>query len=105
MKARKFTRKDLVKQDYKTKTGNKVAFNFTYHPNYSKIKNILPNVNLLLTVNAQHPKDFPKAHIVDFKGQKSLKDASFSVKVSVKKETHGKSCDYQQKLCKVSTFF
>ena len=32
LKARKFTRKDLLNQDSKTKGGNKLVFNFTYHP-------------------------------------------------------------------------
>ena len=54
LKATKFTRKDLLNQDSKTKGRNKLVFNFTYHPAYSKPKHILSNINLLLTPDAQH---------------------------------------------------
>ena len=48
LKARKFTRKDLLNQNSKTKWRNKLVFDFTYHPAYSKLKHILSNINLLL---------------------------------------------------------
>ena len=54
LKARKFTRKDLLNQDSKTKRRNKLVFNFIYHRAYSKRKHILSNINLLLTPNAQN---------------------------------------------------
>ena len=38
LKARKFTREDLLNQDSKTKGRNKLVFNFAYHPAYSKLK-------------------------------------------------------------------
>ena len=41
LKARKLTRKYLLNQGSKTKGGNKLVFNFTYHPAYSKLKHIL----------------------------------------------------------------
>ena len=37
LKARKFNKKDLLNQDSKTKGGNKLVFNFTCHPVYSKL--------------------------------------------------------------------
>ena len=66
LKARKFTRKDLLKQDSKTKRRNKLVFNFTYHPAYSKLKHILSNINLLLTPDSQQLKVFPEVPIVNF---------------------------------------
>ena len=44
LKARKFTRKDLLNQDFKTKGENKLVYSFTYHPTYSKLKNILSDI-------------------------------------------------------------
>ena len=73
LKARKFTMEDLLNQDSKTKGRNKLVFNFTYHPAYSKFKHILSNINLL-TPDAQHRKVFPEVPIVGFKRGKSLKD-------------------------------
>ena len=86
LKARKFTMEDLLNQDSKTKGRNKLVFNFTYHPAYSKFKHILSNINLL-TPDAQHRKIFPEVPIVGFKRGKSLKDLWVRAKVPVKKET------------------
>ena len=41
LKARKFTREDLLNQDSKTKGRNKLVFNFTYYPAYSKLKHFI----------------------------------------------------------------
>ena len=108
MKAKKFTRKDLLNQDSKTKGRNKLVFNFTYHPAYftyhPKLKHILSNINLLLTSNAHHRKVFPEVPIVGFKRGKSLKDLLVRAKVSVEKETDGKSCGCQEKHCELCNF-
>ena len=103
LKARKFTREDLLNQDSKTKGRNKLVFNFTYHPAHLKLKHILSNINLL-TPDAQHRKIFPEVPIVGFKRGKSLKDLLVRAKVPVEKETDGKSCGCQGKHCEVCTF-
>ena len=59
LKAKKFTRKDLLSQDSKTKVGNKLVFNFTCHPVNSKL-------------NARHRKVFPEVPIVGVKKGKKL---------------------------------
>ena len=56
LKAKKFTRKDLLNQDSKTKGRNKLA----------KLKHILSNINLLLTPDAQHHNVFSEVPIVGF---------------------------------------
>ena len=104
MKARKFTRKDVVNQESKTKGRNKLVFNFTYHPAYSKLKHILSNINLLLTPDAQHRKVFPEVLIVGFKRGKSLKDLLVMAKVPVEKETDGKSCGCHENTAKFALF-
>ena len=104
MKARKFTREDLLNQDSTTKGRNKLVFNFTYHPAYLKLKHILSNINLLLTPDVQHLKVFPEVPMVGFKRRKSLKDLLVRTKVLVEKETDGKFCGYQGKCCEVCTF-
>ena len=104
MKAKKFIREDLLKQDSKTKQRNKLVFNFTYHPAYSKLKYILSNINLLLTPNAQHRNVFPEVPIVGFKRGERFKDLLVREKVPVEKKTDGKSCGCQGKPCEVCTF-
>ena len=75
MKARKFSRKDLLNQDSKTKGRNKLVFNFTYHPAYSKPKYILLHINFLLTHDAQHGivMFFLKCLLLVLRGRKVLK--------------------------------
>ena len=104
MKATKFTRKDLLNQDSKTKSRNKLVFNFTYHPAYSKPKHILSSINLLLTPDAQHCKVLSEVPIVGFKRGESLKDLLVRAKVPVEKETDGKSCGCQGKRGELCTF-
>ena len=86
VKTRKFTRKDILNQDSKTKGRNKLVFNFTYHPAYSKLKHILSNINLLLTPDAQHRKVFPEVSNVGFKSGKSIKDLLVRAKVPMLKK-------------------
>ena len=104
MKARKFTRKDLLNQDSKTKGRNKLVFNFTYHRAYSKLKHILSGINLLLKPDEQHCTVYREVSIVGFKRGKSLKDLLVGAKVPVEKETDGKSCGCQIKCREVCTF-
>ena len=73
LKARKFTRKDLLNQDSKTKARSKLVFNFTYYPAFSKLKHILLNNNLLLTPDAQHLRFFLKCLLPVLRGGKVLK--------------------------------
>ena len=79
LKARKFTRKDLLYQDSKTKGRNKLVFNIAYHPAYSKLKIFLSR-------------------------GKSLKDSLARAKVPVEKELDWKSCGCHEKRCEACTF-
>ena len=49
LKAREFTRKDLLNQDSQSKWRNKLVLNFSYYPAHSKLNNILSFSNLLVT--------------------------------------------------------
>ena len=104
LKARKFTREDLLNQDSKTKGRNKLVFNFTYHPAYSKLKHILSNINLLLTPDAQHRKVFPKVPIVGFKRGKSLKDLLVRQKFQWKKKQMGNLVVVRENAAKFALF-
>ena len=55
LKVRKFTRKDLLNQDSKTKGRNKLVFNFTYHPAYSKLKHIFIKSQLVVNTRCTTP--------------------------------------------------
>ena len=105
LKGRQFIRKDLLNQDSKTKGRNKLIFNFTYHPAYSKFKYILSNINWLQTLDAQHRKVFPEVPIVGFNRGKSLIDLLVRTKVQMEKETDRKFCVCQGKRLRSLHFF
>ena len=58
----------------------------------------------MLTPDAQNRKVFADVSIVGFKRGKNLKDLLVRAKVSVEKESDGKTCGCQGKSCEVCTF-
>ena len=101
----KVVRQQILKARKKqTKGRNKLVFHFTYHPAYSKLKNILSNINLLLTPDAQHRKVFPEVPIVGFKRGKSLKDLLVRAKVPVEKRQMGNLVVVRENAAKFALF-
>ena len=76
--------------------GNKsrVIFNITYHPVFSKLKNLLSEIHLLLTPDREHGKVFEKVPIIGFRRAKSLKDILVRAKVAPHQKKKGgcRSC-------------
>ena len=56
-------------------------FNITYYPIFSKLKNILFKIYLLLTPDREHRKVFENVPIIGFKKGKSLKDILVRAKI------------------------
>ena len=105
LKARKFTKEDLLNQDSKTRRRNKLVFNFTYHPAYSKLEHILSNINLLLTPDAEHRKVFPEVSIVGFKRErKVLKICWLGQKFQWKKKQMGNLVVVRENAAKFALF-
>ena len=73
LKARGISRKNLLNQERKHQKEEKLTFNITYHPAYSKLKQIMQNIQLLLTSDAEHHKVFQKVAIIRFKKEKVCK--------------------------------
>ena len=76
--------------------GNKsrIVFNITYHPVFSKLKNVLSEIHLLLTPDREHGKVFEKVPIIGFRRAKSLKDILVRAKVAPLEKKKGccRSC-------------
>ena len=49
LKARKFSRSEVLNKRKSVGNNNRFVFNITYHPVRSKLKNILSGIHLLLT--------------------------------------------------------
>ena len=82
LKARQFPREGLLYKENNNIKKDTLTFNITYHPAFAKIKNILNNIHLLLTPDAEHRKVFSTVPIVGFKKGKSLKEFLVRAKVA-----------------------
>ena len=58
-----------------------LVFNITYQPNFSKLKDTMSFLHLLLTPDQEHQKVFHKVPIIGFRRAKSLKDILVRAKV------------------------
>ena len=89
LKARKFKRTELLHSQREEVHKNTLVFNITYCPIFSKLKNILSKIHLLLTPDREHSKVFEDISIIGFKKGKSLKDILVRTKVPPLKTEEG----------------
>ena len=82
LKARKFSRSEVLNKRKRVGNNSRFVFNITYHPVLSKLKNVLSEIQLLLTPDREHGKVFEKIPIVAFTRAKSLKDILVRAKVA-----------------------
>lgn len=90
LRARKFKRDDLLDQVRKKDSSRKLVLNLTY-PSYSKVKNILQNIHILLAPNQEHRDVYPSPPILDFKRGKNLKDMLVRAKLPAREKTVGRT--------------
>ena len=71
--------------------GNKsrTVFNINYHPVFSKLKNVLSEIHLLLTPDGEYGKVFEKVPKIGFSRAKSLKDILVRAKVAPLEKNKG----------------
>ena len=74
LKARKFSRAELLSNQGKKKNEDKIVLNITYHPSPAQLKLIMTRIHLLLTPDNKHNKLFRDVPIIGFRRAKSLKD-------------------------------
>ena len=88
LKARKYKITELLHSQREEVHKNKLVFNITYYPIFSKLKNILSKIHLL-TPDREHNKVFEDIPIIGFKKGKSLKDMLVRAKVPPLKTKEG----------------
>ena len=64
LKARKFSRSEVLNKQKRAGNKNRFAFNITYHPVLLKLKNALSKIHLLLTPGREHGKVFEEIPII-----------------------------------------
>ena len=82
LKARKFSRSEVLNKRKRVGNNSRFVFNITYHPVLSKLKNVLSEIQVLLTPDREHGKVFGNIPIVGFRRAKSLKDTLVRAKVA-----------------------
>ena len=94
LKVRKFSRPEVLNQRKRVGSNSRFVFNTTYHPVLSKLKNVLSEIQLLLTPDREHGKVFENIPIVGFRRAKSLKDVLVRAEVAPieKKKSSCRSC-------------
>ena len=63
----------------------KLVLNITYHPSFSKLKNVLKEIHLLLTPDEKHLNVFLDIPIIGSKRGKSLEDLLVKAKLPTPK--------------------
>ena len=84
LEARIVRRNELLDK-VKVKKGFRLTLNITYHTTFSKLKNILNSIHVLLAPNREHQNVFTQVRLVGFKKGKSLKYIFIRVKVRKQK--------------------
>ena len=81
LKARKFSRAELLNSQRKKENEDKLVLNITYHHSLARLKVIITRINLLLTPDNEHNKVFKDVAMIRFRRAKSLKDILVRAKV------------------------
>ena len=89
LKARKVKRMDLLDKTRIINKDKKLVLNITYNPAFSKLKNIMSGIHILLTPDKEHSKVFNTLPIVGFRRAKSLKDILVRAKIPSKEKREG----------------
>ena len=74
LKARNFSRAELLNNQRKKENEDKLVLNITYRLSLAQLKVIMARIHLLLTSDNEHNKVFRDAAIIGFRRAKSLKD-------------------------------
>ena len=77
----KYKRTELLYSQRKEAPKNKLLFNITCYPIFSKLNNILLEIHLFLTLDKEHSKIFENIPIMGFKKEKSLKGILVRAKI------------------------
>ena len=81
LKARTFSRAELLTNQRKKENEDELVLNITYHSSLAQLKIIMTRIHLLLTPNSEHNKVFRDVSIIGFRRSKSLKDILVRAKI------------------------
>ena len=91
LRAWEHSRSNLLEREKAETSGLKITFDITYYKVFQNIRNILPELRLLLAPDKEHNKVFPNVPVAGFHNGKSLKD--YLVRVVLPKINETKRCE------------
>ena len=101
LKARKYRKTELLYSQREELRKNKLLFIITYYPIFSKLKNILSKIHLLLKPDREVNNVFENVPIIDFKKGKSLKDTLMKDKIPPLKTEEGFCGPFSKPRCEI----
>ena len=81
LKARKFSRTEVLNNQRKKENEEKPILNIRYHPSLAQLKTIMTRIHLLLTPDNEHNKLFRDVPIIGLRRAKSLRDILVRAKI------------------------
>ena len=81
LKARKFSRAELLHSRRKKENEDKLVLHIAFHPSLAQLRVIMTSIQVLLTLDNEHNKVFRDVPITEFRRAKSLKDFLVRTKV------------------------
>ena len=94
--------KNIYMNNMKDKSNDyQLVFNITHHPNFSKLKDTMSFLHLLLTPDQEHQKVFHKVPIIGFRRAKSLKDILVRAKVPPLQKNEGFCVPCKKSRCEI----
>ena len=81
LKARKFSRAELLNNQRKKETEDKLVLNIMYHLFLAQLKVVMTRIHILLTPDKEHSKVLRDVPIIGFRRAKSLKDILVRTKI------------------------
>ena len=101
LKARKYRRAQLLHSQREEVHKNKMVFDITYYPIFSKLQNILSKIHLFLIPGREHRKVFENVPTIGFKKGKSLKDILVRVEVPPLKTKESSCGPFNKPRCEI----
>ena len=92
LEARGVNRNSLLDRPPNGPKEPKLTFNIIYHPSFSRLREILAKIHLLLTPNQEHRDVFSSIPMIGFRNGRNLKSILVRAKIPVPKSGEG-SCE------------
>ena len=104
LEARGIDRNSLLDKPPNGPKESKLTVNITYHPSFSRLREILAKIHLLLTPNQEHRDVFSNIPIIGFRNGRNLKSILVRAKIPVPRSGEGSCVKCLKRNCGVCKY-